>query len=463
MNLKFCVFSILLLTSLNSFSCHDVTITQLNQLDNEDGTYTYTFEVCMGTDLGSETYGFYMDFSGANLINWDSEVTGPATGNIKLANVPTINGDGVIEYGDWTDTDSPLLSDINDQGCITVTFTFDDIITEATLGGVQPAIGCGEVSTSVENCFSTFSVNASVDDASNPCAADGEINAAVDNGFAPYSYEWGNGQTGSSITDLEAGTYTVTVTDNQGCTVSGSYTVEAPGTPDYIIDISTESCNGDDITWYIEDSDGAQISMGSFPQDGATYNRIVCDGCGATFNIDVPDNTNCSGSLNSDVEVLDGDGNSFGSLTTSGTLALDCLVLPVDLAVFKVSSSNKNKINSIEWVTHSETNNDYFIIDYSIDGVSWNEIKTIDGAGNSSTKKKYKISHRSYNDGVDYYRLKQVDINGEINKHGIRSSSNNEDKKLVEKLNLLGQEVNDNYEGLIIEYYDDGTTVKRLQ
>jgi len=65
----------LLLSSLFSFGCHDVTATEISAVDNGDGTYTYQIEVCFGTAAGSETYGFWLDFTGGNLIGYDASIT----------------------------------------------------------------------------------------------------------------------------------------------------------------------------------------------------------------------------------------------------------------------------------------------------------------------------------------------------------------------------------------------------
>ena len=54
----------------------------------------------------------------------------------------------------------------------------------------------------------------------------GQLSVLVENGTGPYSYTWNNGQTTSSIFGLCSGDYSVTVTDANGCTISGSATVD---------------------------------------------------------------------------------------------------------------------------------------------------------------------------------------------------------------------------------------------
>lgn len=50
-------------------------------------------------------------------------------------------------------------------------------------------------------------------------AADGSITTAVSGGVAPYTYQWSNGVTTSSVSQLEEGVYTVLITDSKGCQV----------------------------------------------------------------------------------------------------------------------------------------------------------------------------------------------------------------------------------------------------
>jgi hypothetical protein len=85
--------------------------------------------------------------------------------------------------------------------------------------------------------------------------------------------------------------------------------------------------------------------------------------------------------------------------------------LPIELLKFEgvCLSSGIN----FKWVTATEKNNAYFEIEKSIDGLLFESIVKINGAGNSSSLKTYSYTLENNIDRVHYFRLKQVDINGD--------------------------------------------------
>ena len=56
----------------------------------------------------------------------------------------------------------------------------------------------------------------------------GSINLSATAGVAPYTYSWSSSQTTANITNLTAGSYTVTVTDANGCTAQATLTITQP-------------------------------------------------------------------------------------------------------------------------------------------------------------------------------------------------------------------------------------------
>ena len=85
--------------------------------------------------------------------------------------------------------------------------------------------------------------------------------------------------------------------------------------------------------------------------------------------------------------------------------------LPIELSYFTVTQDGGNIL--FVWETATETNNDYFTIEQSFDGVSFHEVARIAGAGTSSTSNYYEYSMLATFSGLMYFRLKQTDYNGD--------------------------------------------------
>ncbi len=66
----------------------------------------------------------------------------------------------------------------------------------------------------------------------------------------------------------------------------------------------------------------------------------------------------------------------------------------------------------MKWATASETNNDFYTIERSGNGISYAPLSKIDGAGNASTKREYVSRDADPLQGTSYYRLSQTDFDG---------------------------------------------------
>lgn len=85
--------------------------------------------------------------------------------------------------------------------------------------------------------------------------------------------------------------------------------------------------------------------------------------------------------------------------------------LPITLVDFKGNCNADNV--TVNWTTASETNNDYFEVQRSVDGANYSTIAIVDGAGNSNTMLNYSYTDFYPNATGSYYRLRQVDFNGQ--------------------------------------------------
>ena len=84
--------------------------------------------------------------------------------------------------------------------------------------------------------------------------------------------------------------------------------------------------------------------------------------------------------------------------------------LPIELLEFTATPvENDVRLN---WTTLSETENDFFTIERSRDGIAFTELMKVPGAGNSSIELNYEEWDNNPLPGISYYRLKQTDFNG---------------------------------------------------
>ena len=132
--------------------------------------------------------------------------------------------------------------------------------------------------------------------------------------------------------------------------------------------------------------------------------------------------------------------------------------LPVELSYFGGMAHLES--NLIEWTTQSEYNSDYFSLERSLDGENWEEITIISSAGNSTSEINYSYQDYKLN-YLSYYRLKQVDIDGQYEMFGPISIARKEGLKIVKYTNLLGQEIDPLVsKGIVIEVYENGSIRK---
>ena len=87
--------------------------------------------------------------------------------------------------------------------------------------------------------------------------------------------------------------------------------------------------------------------------------------------------------------------------------------LPVELISFNARAINKNLVN-LDWSTASEIDNSHFLIERSRDGQSFEVIDQINSKGDTQVQQNYISSDRNPLMGTSYYRLKQIDFDGQF-------------------------------------------------
>lgn len=106
--------------------------------------------------------------------------------------------------------------------------------------------------------------------------------------------------------------------------------------------------------------------------------------------------------------VVDGNAGAVTEVYITGIEGVP-IILAAQLITFGYECKDDN--GELNWVTASESNNDYFIIDYSENGQEWMEIGRKQGSGSKKTVTDYSLS-LSQRMSKGYFRLKQVDFDG---------------------------------------------------
>lgn len=104
-----------------------------------------------------------------------------------------------------------------------------------------------------------------------------------------------------------------------------------------------------------------------------------------------------------------GSGVSYFSLATLDEAGSP---LPVEFSYFAANAAESGSEVALTWGTATETNNDYFEVQRSGDGFTWEPLFQVKGAGTSISPNDYKEFDNNPLNGINYYRLKQVDFDG---------------------------------------------------
>ncbi|WP_027421136.1 SprB repeat-containing protein, partial [Crocinitomix catalasitica] len=161
------------------------------------------------------------------------------------------------------------------------------IVVTVTDANGCTAIGSTEITSPEELVVELGSTNVLCHGESN-----GSAEATVTGGTADYSYLWSNGATTASITDLIAGTYSVIVTDANGCETEAEVTITEPAMLVLAIERTHISCHG-----LTDGSATVTVSGGTAPftylwNTGATT-ATVSDLAAGDYTVEVTDANGC--------------------------------------------------------------------------------------------------------------------------------------------------------------------------
>ncbi len=246
-------------------------------------------------------------------------------------------------FGDTNGTISSTISGGSGQLSIIwsnneTTNNISDLATGTYTITVSDEQGCTSTS-SIDVEGPLFPVDILISDDMNICYSSysGVASATGNGGTAPYSFNWSNNSTNNIITDLAPGIYTVTVTDNNGCSsTEQSEIIEAPEGTSTLEAQATSCYDGNDGIAYFTDINGNtnfddySIFWNTSPQQtgyqatglsaGVNYQVTIIDNLGCTYenNITIPNNNPIILDTLNITSVSCNSGNN-GSITVNST------------------------------------------------------------------------------------------------------------------------------------------------
>lgn len=173
---------------------------------------------------------------------------------------------------------------------------------------------------------------------------------------------------------------------------------------------------------------------------GDGYNCSVIQDNGSVVNLTSPAFTT-DGSISALVTTTGAPAQTtnIGGVITGGCFTTPIVILPIDLIYF--DGYGQDEDNVLVWSTASEINNDFYEIEQSQDAVNWKSVGKVNAEGNTINSRDYSLIDEVPFAPITYYRLKQVDFNGQYKYSDIISITH--DKNLESTYSIFPNPTND--------------------
>ncbi|WP_296386111.1 SprB repeat-containing protein, partial [Winogradskyella sp.] len=300
---------------------------------NSDGTYSY---VPISGYTGNVTFEYEVCLPAPN-----DTVCDRATAIINFVNLPPIP-EASISCGSSNDdftisVTSPLGAEYEyaiNGGTYQSSPDFNSLSEGSYTVYVRSTFTTCQNMNSIPVVLDNLELTGIITDVSCKLEETGAIDISPSGGAPPYTYVWSNSATSQDISGVFEGTYTVTVTDANGCSISDDFTVNQPSESltSSISSTTNVLCNGDNtgaidltisggtapytVLWNNSSTDQDQTGL-----TAGDYNVTITDanGCTTTNQATITQPNNILTASVTDFTNVDCNGNSTGNITVTGS------------------------------------------------------------------------------------------------------------------------------------------------
>ncbi|TND06949.1 MAG: hypothetical protein FD123_3413 [Bacteroidetes bacterium] len=239
-------------------------------VDGINGTGQYSLTACAGSTVNFTVNTFDTDPSQNVTLTWNSGIPG--------ATFTSSGGQHPVGTFTW----QPLAGNVGNTYCFTATVTDDNC----------PYFG----TQTFAFCITVTGFNVATSSTGTNCnASNGTASSSVSGGTGPYTYQWlPSGGNNANANGLQAGTYTVNVTDANGCVSSNTVAVAQGPSPGTLAMISTNvSCFGGNNGSATANQNGGQQPYTYLWSNGSTTSTLLNLTAG-TYSVIVTTGSGCT-------------------------------------------------------------------------------------------------------------------------------------------------------------------------
>lgn len=234
--------------------------------------------------------------------NGNAYMAGSYNGTIEFeSEASTSSGNGsdffIIRYGSDQNVNMRLFGSQNNANYIN-SIAIDYANNVVACGGFASSISMGsdvETSNGLDDAviikFDRYMSFGQSEISSIGCSASNmTASIQVEGGIEPYMYYWSNGSTGSSLTGVSVGTYTLTVVDGNNCYITTSMTLSAPQPPVVELPSIPALCPNDTV------SIAVNSGMAAYAWNTGEHTREILIHSAGTYTVTITTSNSCTAS-----------------------------------------------------------------------------------------------------------------------------------------------------------------------